>query len=48
MKRGLRAHLGHVAKRAEKPVCECRGDISFAHPGSKERFEIPDALIFGS
>jgi hypothetical protein len=44
----LPAHIGPLAKRAETPVCECRGDISFAHPGSKERFEILDALIFGS
>ena len=48
MNGGHRPTSGRWQKLAEKPVCECRGDISFAHPGSKERFEILDALIFGS
>jgi hypothetical protein len=48
MNGGLPAHLAPVAKLPETPGFELRRDVSFARPGSKERFEIPDALIFGS
>jgi hypothetical protein len=43
----LPAHIRPLAKLAETPVCECRGDISVVRLGSEERFEIPDALVLG-
>jgi hypothetical protein len=43
----LPAHIGPLAKPAETPVCECRGDISVVRLVSEKRLEIPDALVLG-